>query len=82
MRTQLLSKFEVKEGLSALGLKPKMLLLVLKTSSTVFKRDEYQFLAQSQVAAVFKTLGMELSCLTKPEISSFLSEDAKDYEQE
>ncbi|KYN08559.1 hypothetical protein ALC62_00457, partial [Cyphomyrmex costatus] len=79
LRTQLLSKFEVKEVLSPLGPPKlnKLLLPVLKASSTVAKRDEYQSLAQSQVAAVLNALGMGLSYLTKPEVSSLLPEEAK-----
>ncbi|KYQ51959.1 hypothetical protein ALC60_08905, partial [Trachymyrmex zeteki] len=79
LRTQLLSKFEIKEALLILG-PPKlnrMLLSVLKASSTVSKRDEYQSLAQLQVAAALNALGMGLSYLTKPEVSSCLPEDAK-----
>ncbi|KYN50307.1 hypothetical protein ALC62_10925 [Cyphomyrmex costatus] len=79
MRTQLLSKFEVKEALLVLGPPKlnKMLLPILKASSTVCKRDGYQALAQSQVAAALNALGMGLSYLTRAEVASCLPEDAK-----
>jgi len=50
LRTQLLAKFELKKGLEALNPPKlnKLLLPVLKASSTVAKRDEYQLLANHQ----------------------------------
>jgi len=79
LRTQLLSKFKIKKELEALSPPKlnKLLLPVLKASSTVAKRDEYQMLAQTQVAATLNALGAGLSFLMKPEITSLLPADGR-----
>jgi len=79
LRIQLLSKFEIKKELEVLNPPKlnKLLLPVLKASSTVAKRDEYQVLAQNQVAAVLNALGTGLSYLMKPEIVSLLPADGR-----
>ncbi|KYQ54809.1 hypothetical protein ALC60_06316, partial [Trachymyrmex zeteki] len=69
LRTQLLSKFEIKEALLILG-PPKlnrMLLSVLKASSTVSKRDEYQSLAQSQ--RIINRLSLARRVFIKPALN-------------
>jgi len=79
LRTQLLSKFEIKKELEALSPPKlnKLLLPVLKASSTVAKRDEYQMLAQTQIAATLNALGAGLSFLMKPKITSLLPADGR-----
>ncbi|XP_018373232.1 PREDICTED: uncharacterized protein LOC108767726 [Trachymyrmex cornetzi] len=79
LRTQLLTKFGVREGFASFGPPKlnKLLLPVLKASSTVAKKDEYQALAQTQVAAALNALGTGLSHLTKPEVTSLLPMDGK-----
>jgi len=78
LRIQLLSKFEIKKELEALNPPKlnKLLLPVLKASSTVAKRNEYQVLAQIQVAAALNALGTGLSYL-KPEVVSLLPVDGR-----
>lgn len=80
LRFELLSKFKsVKDDLLILGPPKlnKLLFPALKTSSTVAKRDEYQALAQTQVAAVHNAQGTEISCLTKSELASVLLAEGK-----
>ncbi|XP_067204231.1 uncharacterized protein [Linepithema humile] len=73
IRAHLLSKYEVKEALANL-IPPRLnkkLAAVLTPS--VVKRDEYQFLAQTQVSACLNAFGSGVSILLQPEIAEGLN---------
>jgi len=72
IRTELLSKYEVKEDLQPLA--PSKLNKVLVTVLTPFvvKRDEYQALSQTQVGACLNVFGSGMFLLLKLE-SAFIS---------
>lgn len=77
VRTGLLVKYEVKEDVAVLAPPKLNREFVSVLTPAVIKRDEYQALAQAQVAACLNAFGSGMSSFLKPEILQALSEEAK-----
>ncbi|XP_011859750.1 PREDICTED: uncharacterized protein LOC105557184 [Vollenhovia emeryi] len=76
-RTELLSKYEVKEDLEAL-VPPKLNKeLTAALTPAVIKRDEYQLLLQKQVSACLNAFGSGVSLLLKPEALEDLKDNVR-----
>lgn len=78
-RSPLLGKYETKSDLASLGA-PKLNSFLgpsLKSSASTLKRDGFQAQAQAQVGAALNALGKGISAIMKPEILSWLPEEAK-----
>ncbi|XP_071640802.1 uncharacterized protein [Temnothorax longispinosus] len=77
IRTNLLTKYEVKEELAALAPPKLNKEIIAALTPSVMKRDEYQLSSQTQVGACLNAFGTGMSLLLKPEVLQDLRDEAK-----